>query len=256
MANFAVVAPLNIVEKLKEGRTLGFTHLLLAHDVVAYPTKYRGIFHPDNMRHPERNVILDTSVVELGKAVDASIMIEAAHIVQPTTIVLPDVPLKQEETVCAVHEALFTWGPKLLGKGVSSGYMLCPQGKDITEYIQCAEAFARHPKITSWGVPRDAMKIMPSRQQLVRLFNAINPVRKIHLLGFSDNMMDDVVTARMPQVSSIDSAVPLRSKRELSLTTIMQPRGDWWETATYDDIIAYNLWTVRGWVGDKFHFWD
>jgi hypothetical protein len=253
VSKFAIVAPINIVQELDMHNILGPTHLLLAHDVVKHPMEYNRLFSAKRI-HRERLVILDNSVIELGAAVDLPMIREACEIVEPTCVCLPDVLLDTKATIDSCSEALETWSKELRKTQhfkEAPRYMLCPQGKTFEDFIRCAEAFADDPRITVWGVPRNLVGWIGSRQAAIEILHVINPRRKIHLLGFSDNMADDMMCARDFRVMSIDSAVPLRLDFDLQLSSKIPPRGNWWDHAFYTDVIARNLVRVRMWVNDR-----
>jgi hypothetical protein len=247
MAQFCIVAPHQLCEGLKKDNLLGTAHLLLAHDVVKYATAYHNLFHTDNMWSAHRLIILDNSVVETGNAVDLGMIKEAMSIVAPTCIVLPDVYEKVHETIISCDNAYDSWSA--LCVKTETTLMMCPQGRTLADFVYCAERFKRYeafPFIQWWGVPRNLVKNVGSRRDAIKILHAINSERSIHLLGFSDNMIDDVLCARLPEVASIDSAVPLRVDN-FSINGSFRPRNpNWFETAEYDYArLSTNLDYVR-----------
>ena len=249
MARFAIVAPISIVDQLFDRGALGYAHLLLAHDVVQHPKEYKHYFHPDNMISPNRLIILDNSVVELGGAVDHRTMVEAAGIVIPNIIILPDIKFNMNGTISEASKSLDLWD-KVNTQGWAPTFMFCLQGTALTEYVSCAHIF-KDSRVTTWGIPRDVLNVMPSRKPLIDSLRFIEPRKKIHLLGFSDNIEDDVLCAITSEVQSIDSAVPLRYQCPLGLNSKVPPRGNWWDNPPLiTDTVLKNLRRVRRWVGD------
>jgi hypothetical protein len=244
MAKFAIVAPPQILNHIDAAGCLGDDHLLLAHDIVKRPHKYRQLF--DLWMGDDRNVILDNSVIELGHAVDLSMIKDAHDVVNPTFTVLPDVMLSSLGTMKESLNAYEMWGPEIVERR-RGRFMVVPQGLTLQEFAKCAEAFAYETHITCWGVPRNLVKTLGTRRDAIPILKAINPYRRIHLLGFSDYMIDDVICGRNPDVYSIDSAVPLRLGTQLSLATVPPPRGDWWETAEPTRHTLKNLEIARRW---------
>jgi hypothetical protein len=128
-----------------------------------------------------------------------------------------------------------------------------PQGDTKAKWVECAEYFADGNFINFWGIPRNVVnKNICSRRNLSTLLHALNPNRTIHMLGFSDDVIDDIISAQQPWVTGIDSAVPIRAVSQgipLTMRALakMPPRGDWWETATWDSQMAVNLKTARQW---------
>jgi len=191
-------------------------------------------------------LILDNSVVELGGAVDENLLAEAAHIVNPTHIVLPDVMLNGLKTLEHGLRALEwnLWDDH----DHDQHAMYLPQGSTLNKFARCAEPLANDPRITMWGVPRNVAKYHGSRRDAIRLLHALNPNRRIHLFGFSDDMVDDLLCAQMPEVFSIDSAVPLRVKN-FHIYDHVPPREGWWDTGQASESMFENLKLARALFG-------
>src|SRR5215469_4735121 len=148
MAYFCIVAPIHILEQLKNRHAMGRYHLLLAHDVVEKSHAYKMAF--DNIHpHPYSFVVMDNSVIELGDAVDLSMLQEACNIVRPSCVVLPDVLEQADATIDSCLDAIDSWS-KILGP-----LMFCPQGIDTHSFTWCAEQLADDPRIKYWGCPRN-----------------------------------------------------------------------------------------------------
>ncbi len=253
MGLFAPVAPIQVVSKLSPS-ACGNYHLLLAHDVAAHSQEYRQFFGPPNM-----TVIMDNSVIELGNSVDLKVIRKALVAVDSTTVVLPDVLLDGRATVRSCQVAIPVWAEALsqvgFGTGTSNdrqGFMIVPQGKSLAEFAWCAEQFASNPLINFWGVPRNLVKEIGTRARAIDIVHAINPHRRIHLLGFSDDICDDVLCAKDRRVEGIDSAVPIRAGTlgiELSFNTML-PRRDpsWFDTAIHVPLMDTNIDTYRRWI--------
>lgn len=253
MSEFAPVCPPQILQKFKAYGQLGDYHLLLAHDIANNPEVYGEIFSRTHFNSMQ--IILDNSVIELGGAVNIDTIVTAARVVKPTTTVLPDVLLDKQATITNCRQALVDWTAAFDHAYLDPNFMIVPQGRTLKEWIECAEHFADDPQINFWGIPRNIEKTaIRSRRDLVDIVHAINPSRSIHLLGFSDNVIDDILTARHHLVSGIDSAVPIRAVSAgipLSLTGTlnrMPPRGDWWQTAEFTPAMLDALKLARQWV--------
>lgn len=241
MSQFAPVAPPQLLLDLKAKGVLGKYHLLLAHDVVAQKELYREIFSDAE----GMTIIMDNSVIELGEPVSPEILQEANSIVPTTVTVLPDYIGECERTIGSCTVAAQKWSQKGLGP-----FMVVPQGQTLPEFITCAEVLRNLPYVEAWGVPRHATAKLGSRHPLTYQLIILKPLMQVHLLGFSDNLKDDISVARAPQVNGIDSAVPLR----LGLADIVlhedleshAPRGDYWETAKVaNDLVLSNLAYIR-----------
>jgi queuine/archaeosine tRNA-ribosyltransferase len=248
MPKFAPVAPAQIVRQLLPYSS-GDYHLILAHDVIKHPTEYNSVYDQHNF-----TVILDNSVVELGSAVDVKIIHDAAVTTNANIIALPDVYKDGPATTRSIYNALPKWRATFedhFAQRARSGWMIIPHGATLKDFATCAECLNDIDGAIMWGVPRVLVEQIGTRRDAVKICHMLNPERPIHLLGFSDDLIDDMLCAHLPRVSGIDSAVPLRAAslgRQMSLTIDMPPRGDWWETATYDSLMDENIGTVQRWL--------
>lgn len=255
MPRFAPTVPHQIYYGLQRDNTFGDYHLLLAHDVVKHPNDYGFLFNSPLAYTRNRVVILDNSVVELGQAVDLNMILEAAKIVRPTCTVLPDVMLDANATMDSCLKALPVWAQAFFSEGLEPSFMMLPQGKTFEEWIMCAEEFINYDCITWWGIPRNVVaQDIGTRIGLPSILKALNPKRKIHMFGFSDNVPDDVMAVKMNRdiVEGIDSAVPVRAVTHgipCSMVSFcsMPKRGDWWETAEYHPEMATYVRTMNQW---------
>jgi hypothetical protein len=250
MARYCIVAPTQILSALDAVGELGSYHLLLAHDVAKRPHDYSQLFKQKGydrreLFYTDRLVILDNSVVELGTAVSHDMIWKAVDTVTPTCIVLPDVPLNARLTIEAGQNAYPIW-EALRPEFIS--FMVIPQGTTIHEFSACAEAFADSSKYTYicwWGIPRNLVAQVGTRRDAIEIVRALNPHRRIHLFGFSDDLIDDLICARNRFVYSIDSAVPIRAPFKLSLNSELSPRGNWWEEGELTPYCVGNIQYVR-----------
>lgn len=250
MAKFAPVAPIQVVSNLTPS-ACGDYHLLLAHDVAEHAKEYRQFFG----LHRNMTVIMDNSVIELGGAVDLKVVKAACTAVDSTTVVLPDVLLDSKATVESCKAALESWPTafaELFGHRQDRGFMIVPQGRSLAEFAWCAEQFASHPSINFWGVPRNLVKEIGSRERAIDIVSAINPSRRIHMLGFSDDICDDVLCAKDRRVEGIDSAVPLRAGTlgiEFGFNTDMPKRApNWFDTAVHVPLMDTNIENYKRWI--------
>lgn len=235
MARFCIVSPVSVLHLLQAKGLLGVNHLVLAHDIVIEENSrhYERIFNAVKYhRGEDRLVILDNSVIELGGAVDLDLVVRAAKIVKPEVIVLPDVLEDSAKTITTYLENRGTW-QQAFRHYTHNPFMYVPQGKTLEEFAICAEQSLDDQTIGWWGVPRNLVKLHGSRMGAIMLLHALNPFRKIHMLGFSDHSVDDLICANLPEVWSIDSAVPLRLIHPWDMFNKTPPRGNWWTESTW-----------------------
>lgn len=263
MAAFLPVAPANYLQKLL-GSAQKFSQeplppnaFLLAHEVVADPEGYAKAQECWAGKPGIR--ILDNSVIELGGAVDLKMVASAQEIVKANVVVLPDVLEDSQGTFELASRELERWAMTIS----DAELMFVPQGETLNSWIWCLEKFIDFSTKEigmepHWiGIPRNTTKrIVASRRELVDIVRTLAPYADIHLLGFSDYLYDDVISAQHPAVSSIDSAVPFRTP-ELTLSGVVPKRGTWWEDAkllpqgAIPDWAVENVWQLNDWVAAK-----
>lgn len=230
MAQFAPVGPVELL-RLLPLNTLGGYHLPIATDVLAHPEEYQELFGSiKSWTNNGGTTILDNGLIEAGTASSHKQLLEAAKLCDANVIVLPDV---YEDGAATTDQSLRALGSMSVGYD----YMFVPQGKTMQEFAACANSSMRKvlgARIKWWGCPRNLVANIGTRQNAIRFLKLLAPGRKIHMLGFSDDMVDDIICANMKEVDGIDSAVPLRSAShdiEWHPAVQLPPRGDWWNTA-------------------------
>lgn len=255
MSQFAPVVPLTVARELQMKNELGEYHLLLAHDVAAQGDKYVEVYtrrYFDNA-HVSPTIIMDNSVIELGHPVEKSMMKDALDIIRSAAVVLPDELLDSKGTLDKTKRALDNWGD-LLNSHTKA--MVVAQGHDEASWVSCLEELADMKGIGWIGVPKNLKeKLGVSRVKGVEYVKAIMPEgTRIHLLGFSGDLVDDVFSARLPGVDGIDSAVVCRlGMRDGRLLKMSEPdhskRGDWWDNPGHaNDLTIRNLQRMRKWI--------
>jgi hypothetical protein len=246
MTAFAPVANLEMYRRLLKRNQLGNYHLLIATEVVKdledWGDFWRGFpFGGEDIRTPF--IIMDNGLIEAGAATDPQTLREAAEAVRASCVVLPDVLGDYEKTVKAVRAAY--------AEMASLGYPLMGvvQGRSWLEILSLVELY--HTLNVSYlSVPRVMTSIFGSRVQLVKDITKYSK-RPIHLLGFSDNLADDMAAAVLPGVMGIDSAVPLWYQGLLPPTPPVlsdfgrRPKGYWNmspDHANYENIARIREW--------------
>jgi hypothetical protein len=214
---------------------LGDYHLLLAHDVLDHPVDYRCLF---GERTKQMFVLLDNSLIELGYPMELDDLLEAAAIVRASVIALPD-HLGDMHKTCVDSQDFYQRLLRKYGGSMAN----CPdvtgvvQGQTIQECMYCADVLVRQCNSSRLlCVPRVLVKTLGTRMGVCCALGVKYPGVPIHLMGFSDNILDDVSCARLPNVVGIDSAVPIRAAlRGMKMTLNTGwfdpgPRGDYWAT--------------------------
>lgn len=259
MARFLPVAPAQLLTHLFQDIRIRNDAFLLAHDVAVRRAEYSALQSKWG-QSPFSLTIMDNSVIELGGAVDFDMIAEACDIAKPHVVVLPDVLLDGNATIdatCSVYDKWHKhfWNHHRHSDDSGCELMFVPQGDSLANWLHCLETVMeefsnRAPK---WiGIPRNTTeRIVAYRRDLVELVHARYPAVKIHLLGFSDMIWNDVVSARHPGVTSIDSAVPLRLasvNQKIAFHSEIGKRGDWWDTCEYNELMADNVSNYNQWI--------
>ena len=263
MMRFAPVVPIEVAQAMQEDEILGNYHLLLAHDVQARSKEYREVYH--KISYP--TIIMDNSVIELGEPVDAPVMVHAIESVYTDEgvyiVVLPDALMDGEATMERIRVAFNEWAKDIQKIFPSVQFMGVPQGKDVQEWVRCVEDLSHYEEITWLGIPRNFReKLTGTRIQAVQIAHMINPTWQMHLLGFSDDLHDDMTTCHLSSrfnypVQGIDSAVPIRTamreRMHISFSySTHNPRGDWWENpgdyASTSHIVKANIKRINTWI--------
>lgn len=278
MAKLAPVVPTHIAEALQGevgknyGDALGGYHLLLAHDILAKPAEYQRIYNKVRQDHHDSFIILDNSIIELGKPLPIKDLLEASKILRPDCIVIPDVMGKGDETRESAVQFTREYAQRIfeLDDDNPVGLMGVLQGDTIGDVMSTMAVFYALPLIEYVGIPRVLTKMLGSRMPVLCAMqrspacvaSKYRSFAGYHLLGFSDNIIDDVACARVPWIQGIDSNVPVRagakgvtmSIDDVSCNGRIGPRGDFWNSKMDDtalDLARSNLSTYRRWIASE-----
>lgn len=262
MARFCPVAPIQVLEGLKshDPTTLGQHHLLLTHHTLDNPERFAELFQG----HLQSTIVMDNSVVELGDAASDQLVWDACQVFKDVRAsngqnhwlhpVLTDVMSDADATIEAAEASYNWWAEKMQGAHHpyhNLGLMVVLQGNDWDSFAKTANHFlhdhqSKYPKIAIAGIPRVLVGHVGSRERMIKYMDAVYPQVNLHLLGFSDDVADDLIVANHHRSMMIDSAVPLRFEGEWSPTSDIPPRPkDWFETAEVSHQMIDNLNRAR-----------
>ena len=158
-------------------------------------------------------IMLDNGAYELGKAVDLTLLLQAARELQPDILILPDELMNGKSTIKLVKEFIQTHLKDGLKTQLpNTEYMVVPQGASPEEWKNCLLALLSldYP-FHYWGIPKVSHLIFGGTrlEQCQEIIKA-QLDSKIHLLGiWSDPIGEVLEVRRLPQVISIDSKVPV-----------------------------------------------
>ncbi len=253
---YSPVGPIKILELLQEADALGNYLLLVAHDVLADDMGYSLLLDDiHNPSDPDEFIIMDNGVIELGEAMPFDDVMDAAEIVLPDCIVMPDVlgdyaatRILMESQSAAIVDCPFP-------------LMLVPQGSDLSQIVACIdwlheEIHPMWPLKNYWGIPRWIANKFETRAPVIDYINRQEYIAgppKIHLLGMSDYWEDDLLCAILTNVMGIDSANPIvRGLLDLPMWPTHRihlprdlPRGNYWEQTEINGTVLENIAYVR-----------
>lgn len=253
MAKYSPVAPITLLASLEQRNCLGDYVLMLAHDVIAFPRKYEKLAYDLRQRNKHATIIMDNSLIELGRPVSPATMIEAARIVQANVLTLPDVLQSFEGT----RKLCKDWMREM--NKVRDRYQLMGvvQGANCEDQGQCTAFYGEVIKPEWWSVPRIVANTEGSREPLItHIVDMYTPSDNspfnIHLLGMSRSLDDDIRCAMMSYVRGIDSANPLvLGQRGIDISTDFKhvDRGDFWDSRRLEDMTVSNIKYIRACLG-------
>jgi hypothetical protein len=272
MAKFAPVAPIGILESLIGKSYGGFDnfvggyHLWIATEVEKDKARWLKMADYIHMLHGEAaTIILDNGLIEVGASIDVRHLHQLAWDVRATHVVLPDVLGRSVESTRATLEGYFALQDEPVGK------VFVVQGETDDAWRKGLKMLAGHchirpdkdfisvPRIVTdtWGMGSRRLAISYVSYYWQEIVGAKTP--PIHLLGFSRNIIDDIMCTHSPLVAGIDSAVPIwlpfmlewvvPLRLKLHYQELKRPENYWrWKELHDSSPAIQNLAWVKGWV--------
>jgi hypothetical protein len=245
VTHFASVAPLAGLRQLAKADLLGHYQLLIAPIILKDLAGYRSFFQETD---PQQVVIVDNGVIELGHALSAADLYKAAMTVDAQLVVMPDTIDDGPATVHQTAKALAEY--RRLDHATDA--MGVVQGKTFEECMECAHSLVELG--VDWlSPPRGLTKNLGTRVPLVRALAAEFGL-PMHVLGFSDNIEDDLMAAVAHRsVQGIDAATPCWSTELLPVRPPQDSRWlgrrpvDFWD-APLSAYAEENIKTVHRWL--------
>jgi hypothetical protein len=228
----------------KTPETLGNYQLLIAPIVLRDPKGFKAFFQ----EHDDHFVIVDNGVIELGRSLKVEDLYHAARLVDAQLVVMPDTIDDAPATIRQTAAALAEF--RVLDKATDT--MGVVQGTTFEECMECAR------DLVDLGVdwlspPRGLTKNLGTRVPLVQAL-ASEFGLPMHVLGFSDNIEDDLKAAVAHRsVRGIDAATPCWSLQVLppqpptdSRYLGRRPKAFW--DSPLSHFAGVNILTARLWL--------
>lgn len=261
MTHFAAVAPLAIHRELDKVGMLGTYQLLIATEVLKDPDEYADFWQH---RTPDQYIILDNGVIEEGFPLLMKDLVRSARLVDANAIVLPDAIDDCKMTIKLARKT----AAEYFELGGGRDLVGVVQGTTWDECLNCADTLV-DIGVDRLAVPRGLTKNLGSRVELVQ-YIADTYGKLMHVLGFSDNVADDIEAAASHKlVVGMDAATPVWAALNWIELPVDPPTdsktwgsrpSDFWQSAwglhQPDDgpasanLIIDNLERVRGWLSD------
>lgn len=185
-------------------------HMALTHLVLKYPD-YAD--HYKKLVGQGSFVMLDNSLIELGEAASLEKVLEAAAIINPSEIVLPDVYKKGNDTVNAVDNALIKLR-QLAEKNGPENYNFQLQavchGETEEEWKETWHRLQQYRELGTIAIPKVTEHQFGSRTPLVKwALDNNDDEKEIHLLGcWSDiNEFKDYTLDMKEKIRGVDTSI-------------------------------------------------
>jgi len=256
---YSPVAPIKVLEHLAECEVhedrlyLGGYLLMLAHEVLDHQASYRTLAGDVRHRYGEHTfIMMDNSVVELGKPMHVEEVVEAADIVRADCIMTPDVLGSLSRTRQVVNSSFH----QLVDCGFE--LMKIPQGSSMVELFDCVDWLrttfeTQYATVDYWGIPRWVANKLVTRKHLINYIKETGHAdTRIHLLGMSNDIEDDLRCVKMWGVMGIDSANPLVNGHMGYVLDRNNgrhwERGNFWECTVATEKMKTNVSLMHEWV--------
>ncbi len=157
-------------------------HMALAHLVLKYP-QYSAYYF--SRRIAGDYVLLDNSLIELGRPVQPDELVDAARIIQASEVVLPDTAVSFEANMAAFQNAIRHKGIQQL-RMEGCKFMFVPHGEDLDELRAGVQVASRSGFIDTIGLGKPLIQLVPEAQIYGRgaLVQALGITMPVHLLSF------------------------------------------------------------------------
>lgn len=187
------------------GRQKRYTdmHMALTH-LIEEDANYSEFFRqlPD-----DDYIMLDNSVIELGKAVSLDRLLHAAEEINADEIVVPDAYKNKDETIRLAHKYL----NEIEGRDLPYKIQVVPHGNTAEEWMECYNELRHIDEIDTIGIPKVTSSIFPGgRAYLLTMLNNQNNVcerKEYHLLGIWNNPNEMSYVSGYDWIRSVDSAI-------------------------------------------------
>lgn len=211
MAKYSPVAGIAILEFLYASGGIKDYLLVLAHDMQdpARRYRYKQLISGIKEQFPNPTIILDNSLIELGESMDFGQVVRYGIDIGATHVILPDKLEDMVATRTASVNMLISYRERLAEANLEPIGVL--QGRNLFELRAMADMYILEQGLKYLAIPRIVANTLGSRSSICHYLGAALPANpiKVHLLGCSNNILDDIKCCAFPGVTGIDSANPI-----------------------------------------------
>lgn len=179
-------------------------HLVLAHILWQNDKEYFDFYK----RRIEAGdfVILDNSVIELGRPVDYEVLYKTCKELQPSELVLCDYPQDPRRTLEWAH----TYGPKFKDEFPEMQLMVVPQwfgSKDPKNWLDSMWHLSDLDFVDTIGIPKF---LSTARPKVIDALHDNRPDKQYHLLGTWGNPVEVRAYEGYNWIRGVDTKAPVR----------------------------------------------
>lgn len=214
--DIALISPTSI---LKNFCLTSKVQMCLAHRILSEDSEYIEFYRKQSDNGA--TVILDNSLWELGDAMTIDKLIEAAKLVKPTELIVPDVFRDGPATLKRFNNFTFQAMAAGFDGPCSEEYpwqknFVVVHGKDRQEWLECFDALNENHLAHTIGLPKvlDDIWNPGGRIGCVSFLEAtgrVSPEKRYHCLGIWDDPIEVLCLSRHKWIRSLDTALPIHA---------------------------------------------
>ncbi len=247
--NVALIAPTKFLDQLCDARPV---QMALAH-MILEDVQYRR-FYTDR----SDLVIMDNSLIELGDAVDFELLVNAASLINPKEVILPDAFRDGQKTISRFLDVItysdqFTWATNFV----------VAHGRHNAEWVECFDFFNQHPHAHTIGIPKVLDEIWEPGGRIgacafLESSGRIREDKNYHLLGVWTDPIEILCLSKFEWIRSVDTALPIHAGMSgchfgpTGLNGVDKPRRPHRyfpiKDLFYPDIVQHNIEILDGWA--------
>ena len=246
---FAPVIPFGVENTLRSMSIVPSAIVLTPSAVLRFGDRYVKMYAAG----PKPSTIfINGGLGDTDKPQPFPLAIDAAMKVSANYIILPDAEHDSAATIKVAKRAIHTLKQR---KGFPSKVIGVPQGTDYADYVDCANSLV-DMGVDALGASRNIYEVDRFRANYISAFRSFGV--PVHILGFTNDLHDDLYCAKFPGVESIASAMPIWYGQKHKVLPNPWPSdtsgfgkrpADFFGTEEVTTEMLANLFIVSSWLG-------